>query len=90
MRLTSFTDFGPRMAGASDTAVATAGPADASSQSRIHLTKIMRQRARGDIIDTWRGGGGGVWLRQDPAAIRLDDLKRPTLADIVPPVWTAA
>lgn len=80
MRLTSFTDYGlrmlMRMASAPETAFSTAELADEFGLSRNHLTKIMQHLARGGIVETRRGGGGGAVLRQDPANIRLGDIVR--------------
>lgn len=80
MRLTSFTDYGlrmlMRMASAPETAFSTADLAREFGLSRNHLTKIMQQLARGGIVETRRGGGGGAVLRQDPATIRLGDVVR--------------
>ena len=78
MRLTSFTDYGlrmlMRMASAPDRAFSTAELASEFGLSRNHLTKIMQQMARGGIVRTRRGGGGGAMLDRDPAAIRLGEL----------------
>ena len=67
MRLTSFTDYGMRMASAPDRAVSTAEIADefgqlrehlSKIQLREHLSKIMHRLAQGGIVATRRGGGG--------------------------------
>jgi Rrf2 family nitric oxide-sensitive transcriptional repressor len=80
MRLTSFTDFGlrmlMRMASAPGTAFSTAALAEEFGLSRHHLTKIMQQLARGGIVETRRGGGGGAVLCRDPAEVRLGDVVR--------------
>lgn len=80
MRLTSFTDYGlrmlMRMASAPGTAFSTADLAEEFRLSRNHLTKIMQQLARGGIVETRRGGGGGAMLSKDPAAVRLGDVVR--------------
>ncbi len=80
MRLTSFTDYGlrmlMRMASAPGTAFSTADLAEEFGLSRNHLTKIMQQLARGGIVETRRGGGGGAVLRKDPADVRLGDVVR--------------
>lgn len=80
MRLTSFTDFGlrmlMRMASAPDQAFSTADLAEEFGLSRNHLTKIMQQLARGGIVETRRGGGGGAVLRKTPETIRLGDVVR--------------
>lgn len=80
MRLTSFTDYGLRMlmrlASEPERAFSTAELADEFNLSRNHLAKIVQQLARGGIVETRRGGGGGAVLRQDPANIRLGDVVR--------------
>ncbi|AVO39899.1 Rrf2 family transcriptional regulator [Pukyongiella litopenaei] len=80
MRLTSFTDYGlrmlMRMASAPGQAFSTADLAQEFGLSRNHLTKIMQQLARGGIVETRRGGGGGATLRHPPAEIRLGDVVR--------------
>lgn len=80
MRLTSFTDYGlrmlMRMASAPERAFSTAELAREFGLSRNHLTKIMRRLARGGIVETRRGGGGGAILGRDPAEIRLGEVVR--------------
>ncbi len=80
MRLTSFTDFGLRMlmrlASAPDHPFSTAELAEEFGLSRNHLAKIMQRLARGGLIQTRRGGGGGATLARDPGAIRLGDVVR--------------
>lgn len=80
MRLTSFTDYGlrmlMRMATAPEQAFSTAELAEEFRLSRNHLTKIMQQLARGGIVETRRGAGGGAVLRIPPAEIRLGDVVR--------------
>lgn len=80
MRLTSFTDYGlrmlMRMASAPGTAFSTAELAEEFGLSRNHLTKIVQQLARGGVVETRRGGGGGAVLSLDPAEIRLGDVVR--------------
>lgn len=80
MRLTSFTDYGlrmlMRMASAPEHAFSTADLASEFDLSRNHLTKIMQQLARGGIVETRRGSGGGAVLCRDAADIRLGDVVR--------------
>lgn len=80
MRLTSFTDYGlrmlMRMASAPDMAFSTSELAEEFGLSRHHLTKIMQRLARGGIVETRRGGGGGAVLARDPAGIRLGEVVR--------------
>lgn len=80
MRLTSFTDYGlrmlMRMASVPEQAFSTAELADEFQLSRNHLAKIIQQLARGGIVETRRGGGGGATLRLAPEDIRLGDVIR--------------
>lgn len=80
MRLTAFTDYGlrmlMRMAATPGRAVTTAELAEEFGLSRHHLTKIMQQLARGGIVETRRGGGGGAVLARPAEAIRLGALVR--------------
>ena len=80
MRLTSFTDYGlrmlMRMASAPGQVVSTADLAEEFRLPRNHLTKIMQQLARGGIVETRRGGGGGAVLCRDASDIRLGDVVR--------------
>ncbi|WP_323764108.1 Rrf2 family transcriptional regulator [Marinovum sp.] len=80
MRLTSFTDYGlrmlMRMASAPERAYSTAELAEEFDLSRNHLTKIMQRLARGGIVETRRGGGGGAVLCKAPEDIRLGDVVR--------------
>ncbi len=80
MRLTSFADYGlrmlMRMASAPSRAFSTAELAEEMNLSRNHLTKIMQRLARGGIVETRRGAGGGAVLSRDLSAIRLGDVIR--------------
>lgn len=80
MRLTSFTDYGlrmlMRMASAPERAYSTAELAEEFGLSRNHLTKIMQRLARGGIVETRRGGGGGAVLARAAQDIRLGDVVR--------------
>lgn len=80
MRLTSFTDYGlrmlMRMASEPDRAFSTAEMADFFGLSRNHLSKIIQQLARGGIVETRRGGGGGASLRVPAGTLRLGDIVR--------------
>ncbi|MCC5970688.1 MAG: Rrf2 family transcriptional regulator [Pararhodobacter sp.] len=80
MRLTSFTDYGlrmlMRMASAPNVAFSTSELAEEFGLSRHHLTKIMQRLARGGIVETRRGGGGGAVLARDPTGIRLGEVVR--------------
>ena len=78
MRLTSFTDYGlrmlMRMASAPGRPFSTAELANEFDLSRNHLSKIMQRLARGGIVETRRGGGGGAVLARPVAELRLGDL----------------
>ncbi|GMG84025.1 Rrf2 family transcriptional regulator [Paralimibaculum aggregatum] len=80
MRLTSFTDYGLRMlmrlASAPDRAFSTAELAAEFGLSRHHLNKIMQRLARGGVVETRRGGGGGAVLARAPGELRLGELVR--------------
>lgn len=80
MRLTSFTDYGLRMLMrlSSDPARAfsTAELADEFGLSRNHLAKIMQHLARGGLVETRRGGGGGAVLAHPAKEIRLGAVVR--------------
>ncbi|TDE37564.1 RrF2 family transcriptional regulator [Antarcticimicrobium sediminis] len=80
MRLTSFTDYGlrmlMRMASTPSKAFSTAELAEEFNLSRNHLSKIMQQLARGGIVETRRGSGGGAVLREPPEDINLGDVVR--------------
>lgn len=80
MRLTSFTDYGLRMlmrlAGAPERAFSTAELAEEFGLPRNHLAKIIQHLARGGMVTTRRGAGGGAALARPPAEIRLGDVVR--------------
>ena len=80
MRLTSFTDYGlrmlMRMASGPERAFSTAELAEEFGLSRNHLTKIVQQLARGGIVETRRGGGGGAILAKPAQDIRLGAVVR--------------
>jgi Rrf2 family nitric oxide-sensitive transcriptional repressor len=80
MRLTTFTDFGlrmlMRMAGQPDRPFSTAELSEEFGLSRHHLSKIMQRLARGGVVHTRRGAGGGAALARPPAEIRLGDIVR--------------
>src|SRR5690606_10738438 len=78
MRLTSFTDLGlralMRMASEPDRCFSTTELAAEFEISRNHLIKVMQRLARGGIIATRRGSGGGAVLARKPEEIRLGDI----------------
>lgn len=77
MRLTSFTDYGlrllMRMAGSPDRSFSTAELARSFGLSRNHVMKIVQHLAHAGIVDTRRGGGGGVTLAHRPDALPLGE-----------------
>ncbi|GAB5373599.1 MAG: nitric oxide-sensing transcriptional repressor NsrR [Acuticoccus sp.] len=80
MRLTSFTDYGlrmlMRMASDPERAFSTAELAEEFRVSRNHLAKIMQRLARGGLVETRRGGGGGAVLATEAGAMRLGAIVR--------------
>ena len=80
MHLTSFTDYGLRMlmriASAPGQPFSTAELAEEFGLSRNHLTKIVQKLARGGIVETRRGSGGGAILGKPAEEIRLGDVVR--------------
>lgn len=80
MRLTTFTDYGLRMlmrlASAPDRAFSTAELATEFGLSRHHLAKIVQRLARGGVLDTRRGGGGGAVLARPSTEIRIGAVVR--------------
>lgn len=80
MRLTSFTDYGlrllMRLAASPDRSLSTAELAHGFGLSRNHVMKIVQHLARAGIVDTRRGGGGGVQLARRPDALLLGELVR--------------
>jgi Rrf2 family transcriptional regulator, nitric oxide-sensitive transcriptional repressor len=80
MRLTSFTDYGlralMRMASAPERGFSTAEIAAEFGVSRNHLIKIMQRLARGGVVRTRRGSGGGAVLARPATEIRLGDIVR--------------
>lgn len=80
MRLTAFTDFGlralMRMASAPERPFSTAELAREFGISRNHLAKIMQRLAKGGIVQTRRGGGGGAMLARPAETIRLGEVVR--------------
>ena len=80
VRLTSFTDYGlrmlMRMASDPDRAFSTAEIAQEFAVSPNHLANLMQRLARGGLVETRRGGGGGAVLAADAGAMRLGAIVR--------------
>ncbi|MDE3239265.1 MAG: Rrf2 family transcriptional regulator [Paracoccaceae bacterium] len=78
MRLTSFTDFGlrllMRMAGTPERSFSTADLAQDFGLSRHHVMKIVQHLSHAGIVETRRGGGGGVRLARAPESILLGEV----------------
>ena len=78
MHITSFTDCGLRMLMQLTSpplrAYSTAELAKGLDFSRNHLSKIMQCLARGGIVATRRGAGGGATLARAPQDIRLGEV----------------
>jgi Rrf2 family nitric oxide-sensitive transcriptional repressor len=65
-----------RMAFEPEMAHSTADLAKDLGLSRNHLSKIMQRLARGGIVETRRGSGGGATLARAPQDICLGDVVR--------------
>ncbi len=80
MRLTLFTDYGlrvlMRMAGAPGRVFTTGALAEEFGISRHHLTKVIRDLAEAGYVETQRGTGGGLKLKQPAETIRLGEVVR--------------
>ncbi|TCM83543.1 Rrf2 family transcriptional regulator [Rhodovulum steppense] len=85
MRLTQFTDFGlralMRLAGRPERGFATAELAEEFGVSRHHLAKVVARLAAAGLVETRRGGGGGLRLARPAAEIRLGEVVRLLEAD---------
>lgn len=80
MRITSFTDFGlralMRLAGAPGRLFSTGELAREFGISHHHLTKVVQALARGGIVVTRRGAGGGFELARAAGEIGLGEIVR--------------
>ncbi len=78
MRLTSFTDYGLRIlmhvASHRDRPFTTAELATELQVSRNHLAKIVSRLASSGLLQTRRGGAGGLTLARQADDIRLGDV----------------
>jgi len=78
MRLTNFTDYGLRMlmriASEPNHTHSTSDLAEEFGLPRNHLAKIVQRLAKGGILTTHRGNGGGVELARAADLIVLGDL----------------
>jgi Rrf2 family nitric oxide-sensitive transcriptional repressor len=80
MQLTSYTDYALRvliyLALHDDRLVTIAEMASAYGISKNHLMKIVHQLGQHGFIETVRGRGGGLRLRQSPAQLALGQVVR--------------
>lgn len=85
MRLAEYTDYTLRVlmycAARPERLVTISELAERHDVSRNHLTKIVTDLGRQGLLETTRGRGGGLRLRQDPATIRIGDVVRASETD---------
>lgn len=80
MKLTTFTDYGLRvlmvLASRRDSLVRIADIAEAFDISEAHLMKVTHALGQTEWVETVRGRNGGMRLRGNPRAIKLDEIVR--------------
>lgn len=80
MRLTSFTDYGlrvlMRLASEPERVFTTEELATTFGVSAHHLTKVVRALARGGLVATQRGAGGGLRLAHAASEITIGEAVR--------------
>jgi Rrf2 family nitric oxide-sensitive transcriptional repressor len=85
MRLAEYTDYTLRVlmyCAARPQQLVTIGElAERHAVSRNHLMKIVTDLGRQGVLETTRGRGGGLRLRQDPSKIRIGDVVRASETD---------
>jgi Rrf2 family transcriptional regulator, nitric oxide-sensitive transcriptional repressor len=82
MQLTYYTDYSLRVlmyvAVDRDRMVNIVESAERHGISRNHLVKVVHNLARGGVIKSYRGKGGGIQLARDPANINIAEVVRYT------------
>ena|SRR5699024_3726758 len=86
MRLTNYTDYALRVliylaAKGEDKKATITEITDAYSISRNHLTKVIHQLGKLEVIQTIRGRGGGILLNKKPHEITVGAIVRETEED---------
>ena len=81
MRLTMYTDYSLRVLlylGVKDNEILTTVQevADAYNISKSHLTKVVHELGKLELIETVRGRGGGFRLNMKPKEINIGDVVR--------------
>ncbi len=80
MRLAEYTDYTLRVlmycAAHRGERLTIADLAERHGLSKNHVMKIVNDLARQGLLETTRGRGGGLRLREDPAHIRVGDVVR--------------
>lgn len=78
MRLSNFTDYGLRMlmllAADPERGTSSAELASTLALSRNHLAKIIQHLSQAGMVETKRGGNGGLRLAKPPQQVRLGAL----------------
>jgi Rrf2 family nitric oxide-sensitive transcriptional repressor len=85
MRLAEYTDYTLRVlmycAARPQQLVTISELAERHAVSRNHLMKIVNDLGRQGVLETARGRGGGLRLKQDPSKIRIGDVVRAAETD---------
>ena len=85
MRLAEYTDYTLRVlmycASNADRLVTIAEIAESHGVSKSNLMKIVNDLARGGVLETTRGRGGGIRLARPASEIRIGEVVRATETD---------